>query len=255
MAIVKEKVLEVKHYTDRLFHFKTTRDSGTRFRDGEFLMIGLEVEGKPLLRAYSVASPNYEEYMEWFSIKVPNGPLTSKLQHIKPGDEVITNSKAVGTLVLDNLKQGRNLYMLATGTGVAPFMSLVRGVDTYDHYDNVILLWSTRLVKELAYKDFLEGLNDHEIWGEITQGKFKFYPSVTREDFINTGRITDAMYDGSVYEKLGIEPFDKEKDSAMICGSMPMNLEFKEYFEKMGCKEGNSQTSGDYVLEKSFVEK
>ena len=255
MAIVKEKVLEVKHYTDRLFHFKTTRDSGTRFRDGEFLMIGLEVEGKPLLRAYSVASPNYEEYMEWFSIKVPNGPLTSKLQHIKPGDEVITNSKAVGTLVLDNLKQGRNLYMLATGTGVAPFMSLVRGVDTYDHYDNVILLWSTRLVKELAYKDFLEGLNDHEIWGEITQGKFKFYPSVTREDFINTGRITDAMYDGSVYEKLGIEPFDKEKDSAMICGSMPMNLEFKEYFEKMGCKEGNSQTRGDYVLEKSFVEK
>lgn len=255
MAIVKEKVLEVKHYTDRLFHFKTTRDSGTRFRDGEFLMIGLEVEGKPLLRAYSVASPNYEEYMEWFSIKVPNGPLTSKLQNIKPGDEIITNTKAVGTLVLDNLKHGRNLYMLATGTGVAPFMSLVRGVDTYDHYDNVILLWSTRLVKELAYKDFLEGLNDHEIWGEITQGKFKFYPSVTREDFINTGRITNAMYDGSVYEKLGVEPFDKEKDSAMICGSMPMNLEFKEYFEKMGCKEGNSQTRGDYVLEKSFVEK
>ena len=251
MAIVKEKVLEVKHYTDRLFHFKTTRDSGTRFRDGEFLMKGLEVEGRPLLRAYSVASPNYEEYMEWFSIKVPNGPLTSKLQNIKPGDEIITNSKAVGTLVLDNLKQGRNLYMLATGTGVAPFMSLVRGVDTYDHYDNVILLWSTRLVKELAYKDFLEGLNDHEIWGEITQGKFKFYPSVTREDFINTGRITNAMYDGSVYEKLGVEPFDKEKDSAMICGSMPMNLDF----EKMGCKEGNSQTRGDYVLEKSFVEK
>ena len=255
MAIVKEKVLEVKHYTDRLFHFKTTRDSGTRFRDGEFLMIGLEVEGKPLLRAYSVASPNYEEYMEWFSIKVPNGPLTSKLQNIKPGDEIVTNTKAVGTLVLDNLKQGRNLYMLATGTGVAPFMSLVRGVDTYDHYDNVILLWSTRLVKELAYKDFLEGLNDHEVWGEITQGKFKFYPSVTREDFINTGRITNAMYDGSVYEKLGIEPFDKEKDSAMICGSMPMNLEFKEYFEKMGCIEGNSSTRGDYVLEKSFVEK
>ena len=255
MAIVKEKVLEVKHYTDRLFHFKTTRDSGTRFRDGEFLMIGLEVEGKPLLRAYSVASPNYEEYMEWFSIKVPNGPLTSRLQHIKPGDEVITNSKAVGTLVLDNLKQGRNLYMLATGTGVAPFMSLVRGVDTYDHYDNVILLWSTRLVKELAYKDFLEGLNDHEVWGEITQGKFKFYPSVTREDFINTGRITNAMYDGSVYEKLGIEPFDKEKDSAMICGSMPMNLEFKEYFENTVCVEGNSSTIGDYDLEKYFVEK
>ena len=255
MAIVKEKVLEVKHYTDRLFHFRTTRDPGTRFRDGEFLMIGLEVEGKPLLRAYSVASPNYEEYMEWFSIKVPNGPLTSRLQHIKPGDEVITNSKAVGTLVLDNLKSGRNLYMLATGTGVAPFMSLVRGVDTYENYDNVILLWSTRLIKELAYNDFLQNLNEHETWGEITQGKFKYYPSVTREEWVNKGRITDAMYDGSVYEKLGVEPFEKGKDVAMICGSMPMNLEFKEYFENMGCKEGNSQTRGDFVLEKSFVEK
>ena len=255
MAIVKEKVLEVKHYTDRLFHFRTTRDPGTRFRDGEFLMIGLEVEGKPLLRAYSVASPNYEEYMEWFSIKVPNGPLTSRLQHIKPGDEVITNSKAVGTLVLDNLKSGRNLYMLATGTGVAPFMSLVRGVDTYENYDNVILLWSTRLIKELAYNDFLQNLNEHETWGEITQGKFKYYPSVTREEWVNKGRITDAMYDGSVYEKLGVEPFEKGKDVAMICGSMPMNLEFRDYFEKMGCIEGNSSTRGDFVLEKSFVEK
>ena len=130
MAIVKETVLEVKHYTDRLFHFRTTRSSGTRFRDGEFLMIGLEADGKPLLRAYSVASPNYEDYMEWFSIKVPEGPLTSRLQHMKVGDEVITNTKAVGTLVMDNLKSGRNLYMLATGTGVAPFMSLVRGLET-----------------------------------------------------------------------------------------------------------------------------
>ena len=255
MAIVKEKVLEVKHYTDRLFHFKTTRDPGTRFRDGEFLMIGLEVEGKPLLRAYSVASPNYEEYMEWFSIKVPNGPLTSKLQNIKPGDEIVTNTKAVGTLVLDNLKQGRNLYMLATGTGVAPFMSLVRGIETYERYDNVILLWSTRLIKELAYNDFLQNLNQHETWGELTQGKFKYYPSVTREEWVNKGRITDAMYNGSVYDKLGVEPFDKEKDSAMICGSMPMNLEFRDYFEKMGCIEGNSSTRGDFVLEKSFVEK
>ena len=256
MAIVKEKVLEVKHYTDRLFHFKTTRDRGTRFRDGEFLMIGLEVDKKPLLRAYSIASPNYEDYMEWFSIKVPDGPLTSKLQHIKCGDEIITNTKAVGTLVMDNLKSGRNLYLLATGTGVAPFMSLVRGLETYQHYENVILLWSTRLVKELAHKDFLENLNEHPIWGEITQSKFKFYPSVTREDFENTGRITDALFNGSFYKKTGIQPFEKDKDSAMICGSLPMNLEFKTYFEEtLGCLEGNGNTKGDFVLEKSFVER
>ena len=141
--------------------------------------------------------------------------------------------------------------MLATGTGVAPFMSLVRGIETYERYDNVILLWSTRLIKELAYNDFLQNLNQHETWGELTQGKFKYYPSVTREEWVNKGRITDAMYNGSVYDKLGVEPFDKEKDSAMICGSMPMNLEFRDYFEKMGCIEGNSSTRGDFVLEKS----
>ena len=231
MAIIKEKVLEVKHYTDRLFHFKTTRDPGTRFRDGEFLMIGLEVDGKPLLRAYSVASPNYEEYMEWFSIKVPNGPLTSKLQHIKPGDEIITNTKSVGTLVIPNVKPGRNLYMLATGTGVAPFMSLVRGLETYEDFDNVILVWGTRVKKELAYKEFLEGLNEHEIWGEITQGKFKFYPTVTREEFENTGRVTTAMYENKVQDKLNLPKLDKEHDRVMICGSEEMTL----FLEKINC--------------------
>ena len=255
MAIVKEKVLEVKHYTDRLFHFRTTRDPGTRFRDGEFLMIGLEVENKPLLRAYSVASPNYEEYMEWFSIKVPNGPLTSRLQNIQVGDEIITNTKAVGTLVLDNLKSGRNLYMLATGTGVAPFMSLVRGLETYEDFDNVILVWGTRVQKELAYKEFLEGLNKHEIWGEITQGKFKFYPTVTREEFENTGRVTTAMYENKVQDKLGLPKLDKEHDRVMICGSIEMNLELKEYLEGLGFTEGNNREPGEYVLEKSFVEK
>ena len=252
MAIIKEKVLEVKHYTDRLFHFKTTRDPGTRFRDGEFLMIGLEVDGKPLLIAYS---PNYEEYMEWFSIKVPNGPLTSKLQHIKPGDEIITNTKSVGTLVMPNVKPGRNLYMLATGTGVAPFMSLVRGLETYEDFDNVILVWGTRVQKELAYKEFLEGLNEHEIWGEITQGKFKFYPTVTREEFENTGRVTTAMYENKVQDKLGLPKLDKEHDRVMICGSIEMNLELKEYLEGLGFTEGNNREPGEYVLEKSFVEK
>ena len=219
-------------------------------------MIGLEADGKPLLRAYSIASPNYEDYMEWFSIKVPDGPLTSRLQHMKVGDEVITNTKSVGTLVMDNLKSGRNLYMLATGTGVAPFLSLVRGLETYEKYENVILLWSTREVKELAFMEMLEGLNNHPVWGEVTQGNFLFYPSVTREDFKNTGRITNAIFDGSVYDKLEVPPFDKDKDSAMICGSIEMNMEFKKYFEdELGCLEGSSNLPGDFVLEKSFVEK
>ena len=256
MAFVKEKVLEVKHHTANLFHFKTTRDSGTRFRDGEFLMIGLEVDGKPLLRAYSVASPNYEEHLEWFSIKVPSGPLTSRLQHIKIGDEIITNTKAVGTLVMDNLKSGRNLYMLATGTGVAPFMSLVRGLETYERYDKVILIWGARYVNGLAFKDLLENLNEHDTWGEITQGKFVFYPTVTREEYANRGRITDAIYNGDFYKRTGVSLFDKEKDSVMICGSMAMNLELKAYFkEKFGCVEGSGSVQGDFVLEKSFVEK
>ena len=256
MAIIKEKVLEIKHFTDRLFRFKTSRDPGTRFRDGEFLMIGLEINEKPLLRAYSVASPNYENFMEWYSIKVPNGPLTSQLQYIKPGDEIITNTKAVGTLVLDNLKPGRNLYMLATGTGVAPFMSLVRGINTYENYEKVILLWSTRFVKELAYNDYLEGLNFNKALKSIIQNKFYYYSTVTREKWKNNGRISTNLYNGSIYKKLGIEKFDIKKDRVMVCGSMPMNLEFKEYFmEKLGCKEGNSNNRGEVVFEKSFVEK
>jgi ferredoxin--NADP+ reductase len=175
---------------------------------------------------------------------------------MKVGDEVITNTKAVGTLVMDNLKSGRNLYMLATGTGVAPFMSLVRGLETYEKYEKVILLWSTREVKELAFMEMLENLNSHPVWGEVTQGKFLFYPSVTREDFKNTGRITNAIFDGSVYDKLGVPLFDKDKDSAMICGSIEMNMEFKKYFEDtLGCVEGSSNLPGDFVLEKSFVEK
>ena len=261
MAIIRETVLEVKHYTDSLMHIKTTRDKGTRFRDGEFLMIGLDnwseklQRNKPIMRAYSVASPNYEEYMEWFSIKVPDGPLTSRLQHIKEGDELLVNSKAVGTLVIPNLKPGKNLYLLATGTGVAPFMSLVRGLETYEDYDNVILVWGTRTVKELAYKEFLEGLNAHEIWGEITQGKFKFYPTVTREEFVNMGRVTTAMYKGKVQEQLGLSEFSKEHDRVMVCGSMEMNLELKEWLEGLGFSEGNNKTPGEYVVEKSFVEK
>lgn len=254
MAVIKETVTEVEHYTDRLFRIRTTRDASIRFRDGEFLMIGIEVDGKPLMRAYSVASPNYEDYLEFFSIKVPDGPLTSRLQHIQPGDELSVNSKAVGTLVMDNLKPGRNLYLMATGTGVAPFMSITRSLEIYDNFERVILMWGTREVAELAYHDFLNGLNEHEIWGEVTQGKFLFYPTVTREDFHTTGRITDALYTGKVQSQLGLDQFDREHDRVMICGSNEMNMELRRYFiDELGCTEGNAGERGEFVLEKAFV--
>ena len=254
MAIQKETIIEVEHFTDRLFRIRTTRSPNIKFRDGEFLMIGIEVDGKPLLRAYSVASPNYEEYLEFFSIKVQDGPLTSRLQHVKVGDELLVNTKAVGTLVMDNIKSGRNLYLLATGTGVAPFMSITRSLDFYDNFDRVILMWGTREVAELAYHDFLNTLNEHEIYGEVTQGKFVFYPTATREDFHTTGRITDALYTGKVQDKLNIEPFDPEHDRVMVCGSHEMNMELRKYFiEEQGCTEGNANTKGEFVLEKAFV--
>lgn len=254
MAIIKETLLEVEHYTDRLFRIRTTRSPNIKFRDGEFLMIGIEVNGKPLMRAYSVASPNYEDYLEFYSIKVQDGPLTSRLQHIQVGDELLVNTKAVGTLVLDNLHAGRNLYLMGTGTGVAPFMSLTRGVETYDKFDRVILLWGAREVAELAYDDLLNSLNEHDVYKELTQGKFMYYPTVTREDFKHKGRVTDAMYEGKVQEALGLEPFDKEHDRVMVCGSHDMNMELKSYFiEKQGCVEGNANRLGEFVLEKAFV--
>lgn len=255
MPIIKEKVLKVEHYTDRLFHITTTRDPSIRFRDGEFLMIGIMWDDKPLLRAYSVASPSHQDTMEFFSIKVPGGPLTSRLQYIKPGDELLVNSKAVGTLVCDNLKPGRNLYLMGTGTGVAPFLSVARGVEVYENYDNVILLWGARTVAELPFVDYWDQLNEDEIYGELTQSKFKFYPTVTREDFRNTGRVTDAMYEGKVQKVLDLDPFDKEHDRVMICGSHEMNMELRKYFiEELGCTEGNANTPGEFVLEKAFVD-
>lgn len=255
MPIIKEKVLKVEHYTDRLFHITTTRDPSIRFRDGEFLMIGIMWDDKPLLRAYSVASPSHQDTMEFFSIKVPGGPLTSRLQYIKPGDELLVNSKAVGTLVCDNLKPGRNLYLMGTGTGVAPFLSVARGVEVYENYDNVILLWGARTVAELPFVDYWDQLNEDEIYGELAQGKFKFYPTVTREEFRNTGRVTDAMYEGKVQHVLGLDPFDKEHDRVMICGSHEMNMELRKYFiEELGCTEGNANAPGEFVLEKAFVD-
>tara|TARA_Y100000385_G_C13076562_1_gene631708 strand:- start:927 stop:1709 length:783 start_codon:yes stop_codon:yes gene_type:complete len=259
MAINKERVLEVEHYTDRLFKITTTRDKALRFRDGEFLMIGLDnwseklQRNKPIMRAYSVASPSHQDTLEFYSIKVQDGPLTSKLQHIKVGEEVLVNTKPVGTLITTNIKSGRTLYMLATGTGIAPFLALIRGFEVYENYDNVILVHGVREVQELPFLDYLTNLNEDEVYKEITEGKFQYYATTTREDFTNTGRVTDAMYSGKVQEVLGLEEFDKDKDRVMICGSMEMNLELKEYFEGLGLVEGTMKEPGEYVLEKAFV--
>ena len=259
MAIQEETVLEVTHYTDTLFHFTTTRDAGLRFRDGEFLMIGLDnwseklQRNKPIMRAYSVASPNHQDTLEFYSIKVQEGPLTSKLQHVKAGDEVLVNPKAVGTLVHANLSPGRNLYLLATGTGIAPFMSIVRGIDTYEYYDNVIVVWGTRIAKELAFRELLEGLNDDEIFSQVTEGKLKCYFTCTREPYENEGRVTTAMYENRVQDKLGLPELSPLHDRVMICGSMEMNIELKDYLEDLGFTEGNNKTPGEFVIERAFV--
>ena len=260
MPIHKETVLEVTHYTDTLFHFKTTRNQTLRFRDGEFIMIGLDhwseklQKNKPIMRAYSMVSPNHQETLEFYSIKVPDGPLTSRLQNIKVGDEILVNSRAVGTLVNSNiLTPARNLYLLATGTGIAPFMSIVRGVETYEHYDNVIIVWGTRAKNELVFKDLLNGLNEDKIYSKITHGKLKTYFTCTREPYENEGRVTTAMYENKVQDKLGLPDLSPIHDRVMICGSMEMNLELKEYLEGLGFEEGTNKHANTYVVEKSFV--
>ena len=260
MKISKETVLEVVHYTDRLFYFKTTRDPTLRFREGEFVMIGLDnwseklQRNKPIMRAYSMVSPTYADYLEFYSIKVQNGPLTSKLQHIKPGDEILVNQRAVGTLVNANLDTpGRNLYLLATGTGIAPFMSIIRGAETYEYYENVIVVWGTRTADELAFKELIQELDKDEVYSKIIQGKLKTYFTCTREPYENEGRVTTAMYDGKVQSKLELDKLDSKHDRVMICGSIEMNLELKEYLDGLGFEEGNNKHPGEYVLERAFV--
>ena len=217
--------------------------------------IGLEVENRPLLRAYSIASPNHEDYLEFLSIKVPNGPLTSKLQHIKLKDQILINSKSTGTLVCDYLLPGRNLFLLSTGTGLAPFMSIIRDPETYEKFSKVILTHTVREVKELAYKDFLENLNNDELYSEITKGNFLYFNSVTREDFERTGRITTWIDENKLTNYLNIENFDPKLDRVMICGSESMTLELKEMFQKLGSTEGSTKIQGGFVIEKAFAEK
>ena len=255
MALLKEKVTEIHHWTDKTFSFKTTRDMSFRFKNGEFAMIGLEIDGKPLLRAYSVVSPNHEDHLEFLSIKVPNGPLTSKLQHIKIDDEIIVNSKPTGTLVCDYLLPGRNLFLFSTGTGLAPFMSIVRDPETYEKFEKIILTHTVRTSKELAYKDLLTNLNNDEIYSEITKNNFIYFNTVTREKWDNEGRITDWIKENTLWKKVGVESFKPEIDRVMICGSEEMTFDLKKIFEKLGSVEGSTKVQGGFVIEKAFAEK
>ncbi len=254
-AFNEEKVLTVHHWTDRLFTFTTTRDPALRFSNGHFTMIGLRVNGKPLLRAYSIASANYEEHLEFFSIKVDEGPLTSKLQHIQPGDAIIVGRKPTGTLVIDYLLPGRRLYMLATGTGLAPFLSIVRDPETYERYDQIILVHGVRQVDELAYHDLLlEHLPAHEFLGDMVSSKLRYYPTVTRESFRTMGRIPELIESGKLFTDLEVPPLDPAIDRVMICGSPGMLRDLKQMLEHRGFKEGNTSTPGDFVIERAFAE-
>ncbi len=248
-------VTSVKHWTDRLFSFRVTRPKSLRFRSGEFVMIGLLGDnGKPLLRAYSIASPSWDEELEFYSIKVPDGPLTSRLQHIQVGDEIILRPKPVGTLVHDALLPGRRIWFLATGTGIAPFASLMRDPETYEKYDQVIMMHTCREKAELEYgRQLVESLKDDPLIGEMVEGKLLYYPTTTREESPHMGRITDNLTSGKVFADLGIAPIDPEDDRAMVCGSLAFNHDVKAVLEKFGLHEGANSEPLEYVVEKAFV--
>lgn len=254
-AIRSETVLSVHHWTNDLFSFTTTRDRSFRFRSGQFVMIGLPVDGRPLLRAYSLASANYEETLEFFSIKVPDGPLTSRLQHLREGDEILVGGKATGTLLLDNLRPGRTLYLLATGTGLAPFISVIKDPDVYDQFEKVVLVHGCRQVAELAYGDLItRELPASEFFGEAVRETLIYYPTVTREPFRNQGRITDLMASGKLFADVGLPPLNPLCDRFMLCGSPAMLRDTQRLLDDAGLREGSSSTPAEYVIEKAFAE-
>jgi ferredoxin--NADP+ reductase len=255
-ALFEEEVLSVHHWTDRLFSFRTTRSPSFRYENGQFTMIGLAVEGKPLLRAYSLVSPNYADELEFLSIKVPDGPLTSKLQHIQVGDKILVGRKPTGTLLVDNLLPGRNLYLLGTGTGLAPFMSLVKDPAVYERFARVVLVHGCRFAAELAYAEAIEQtLPQDELIGEEVRAKLLYYPTVTREDFRNRGRITHLLGSGRIAADLGLPPLDAAEDRVMICGSPAFLSDITALLKGLSFSEGNSSEPGSYVIEKAFVER
>src|SRR5690606_37882363 len=256
-AFNTERVLSVHHWNDTLFSFRTTRDAALRFHNGHFVMLGLEVEGKPLMRAYSIASPNYEEHLEFLSIKVQNGPLTSRLQHLKVGDDVLISRKPVGTLVADDLHPGKNLYLFGTGTGLAPFMSIIQDPEVYERFEKIVLIHGVRWISELAYSDFIsKELPENEFFGEMVREKLIYYPTVTREPFRNEGRVTTLIENGKLFEDIGLPPLNPEHDRAMLCGSPAMLADISSLLDARGFKVSpGTGEPGDYVVERAFVEK
>ena len=253
---LSETVTSVHHCNYTLFSFKTTRNLSFRFQTGQFVMIGLEMQGRPLLRAYSIASPHYEEHLEFYSIKVPDGPLTSRLQHLKVGDSLLVGKKPTGTLINDNLRPGRNLYLLSSGTGLAPFMSTITDPVYYEAYEHIVLVHGVRYVSELGYRDFItQDLPGDEYLGEMVRAKLRYFPTVTREDFPQQGRVTDLLDQGEITRSLNLPDLDPEVDRIMICGNPGLLTDLVAILERRGFDEGSMNKQGSYVIERAFVEK
>lgn len=252
----EERVLDVRHWTDHLFSFKTTRNPAFRYRNGQFTMIGLKVDGKPLLRAYSMVSANHDDFLEFFSIKVPDGPLTSQLQHLKGGDPVIVGQKPTGTLILDNLLPGKHLYLMSTGTGLAPFLSVIRDLEAYERFERIILVHGCRFVSDLAYAGMIsKELPEDEYFGELVREKLIYYPTVTREPFRHRGRISLQIETGKLFEDIGLPPLDIANDRIMLCGSPHMIQDLRTLLEARGFEEGNHGEPGHFLIEKAFVQR
>lgn len=252
----RERVLAVRHWTDRLFSFTTTRDAAFRFVNGQFTMLGLESEGKILLRAYSMVSSNYDDELEFLSIKVPDGPLTSRLQHLRPGDFLLVNRKPGGTLVKDNLLPGQILYLLATGTGIAPFLSIIKDPVLYESFGQIVLFHGCRRRDELVCsQEAIDALHEHILVGDMARAKLRYYPAVTRETYVNMGRITDLVASGKLFEDLGIPAIGSENSRVMLCGSPGMLAEMQAFLADRGFSEGRSAKPGHYVVERAFVER
>jgi ferredoxin--NADP+ reductase len=252
-----ESVLRVQHWNHNLFSFTTSRDPGLRFENGQFVMIGLKAEGRPVMRAYSIASANHDEYLDFFSIKVQRGLLTSRLQHLKEGDQIFISRKPTGTLVIRDLRPGRNLYLLSTGTGIAPFLSIIKDPKTYERFEKVILVHGVRHVNELAYGERITSdLQDDEYIGDLVRENLIYYPTVTREPFHNRGRITELIESEKLFEDIGLPRLDHQYDRAMICGSPTMLKDMSALLDARGFEiSPHIGTSGDYVIERAFVEK
>ncbi len=255
-AFNTQKVLSVHHWTDAYFTFTCTRDDSLRFENGQFVMVGLLVDGKPLMRAYSVASANWEEHLEFFSIKVPDGPLTSRLQHLKVGDEVLISKKPTGTLICGDLNPGKHLYLLSTGTGIAPFLSITKDPEVYEQFEKVILVHGVRYKKDLAYYDrFTQELPNHEYLGEMIREKLIYYPIVSREEFEHQGRLTDLMRSGKLFEDIGLPPINPQDDRAMLCGSPAMLKDTSDVLNSFGLTVSPKMGQrGDYLIERAFVD-